>query len=57
MNVQITTQDIEAVMASNPLMASQVETQALRRTVSELEEEVNRLKGELEKRTNGTKEK
>tara|TARA_R100000306_G_C4338340_1_gene123916 strand:- start:389 stop:553 length:165 start_codon:yes stop_codon:yes gene_type:complete len=54
MNVQIKTQDIEAVMASNPLMASQVEIQALRRTVGELEEEVNRLTSELK---NGKKEK
>jgi hypothetical protein len=57
MNVQIKTEDIEAVMASNPQMAREVENQALRRSLGELEEENKRLTDELGKRTNGAKEK
>ena len=57
MEVQVKTEDIQTVMAGNPQMVLQVENQALRRCLGELEEENKRLTGELEKRKNGTKEK
>ena len=57
MEVQVKTEDIQAVMAGNPQMTLQVENQALRRSLSELEEENKRLTDELEKLKNGKKEK
>ena len=55
MEVQVKTEDIQAVMAGNPQMTLQVENQALRRSLSELEEENKRLTDELEKLKNGKK--
>jgi cell division protein FtsB len=57
MEVQVKTEDIQAVMAGNPQMTLQVENQALRRSLSELEEENKRLTDELDKLKNGKKEK
>jgi cell division protein FtsB len=57
MEVQVKTEDIQAVMAGNPQMTLQVENQALRRSLGELEEENKRLTDELEKLKNGKKEK
>ena len=57
MDVQIKTEDIQSVMAGNPQMTLEVTNQALRRSLSELEEENKRLTAELEKLKNGKKEK
>jgi regulator of replication initiation timing len=57
MEVQVKTEDIQSVMAGNPQMALQVENQALRRSLGELEVENKRLTDELEKLKNGKKEK
>jgi len=57
MEVQVKTEDIQSVMAGNPQMALQVENQALRRSLGELEAENKRLTDELEKLKNGKKEK
>ena len=57
MEVQIKTEDIQSVMAGNPQMTLEVTNQALRRSLSELEEENKRLTDELEKLKNGKKEK
>ena len=57
MEVQVTTEDIQAVMAGNPQMTLQVENQALRRSLGELEEENKRITDELEKLKSSKKEK
>ena len=57
MEVQVKTEDIQSVMSGNPQMALQVENQALRRSLGELEVENKRLTDELEKLKNGKKEK
>ena len=57
MEVQVKTEDIQSVMAGNPQMTLEVTNQALRRSLSELEEENKRLTDELEKLKNGKKEK
>ena len=57
MEVQVTTEDIQSVMAGNPQMALQVENQALRRSLGELEEENKRITDELEKLKSSKKEK
>ena len=57
MEVQVKTEDIQSVMAGNPQMALQVENQALRRSLGELEVENKRITDELEKLKNGKKEK
>ena len=57
MEVQDTTEDIQSVMAGNPQMALQVENQALRRSLGELEEENKRITDELEKLKSSKKEK
>ena len=71
MEVQVKTEDIQAVMAGNPQMALQVENQALRRCLGKIEEDLTGclseleakeeenklLAGELEKLKNGKKEK
>ena len=57
MEVQVKTEDIQAVMAGNTQMTLQVEIQALRRSLGELEEENKRLTDELDKLKNGKKEK
>ena len=57
MEVQVTTEDIQAVMAANRDMALQVQVQALTRSLGEIETENKRLTDELEKLKNGKKEK
>ena len=57
MEVQVKTEDIQSVMAGNPQMALQVENQALRRSLGELEEENKRLTAELEQLKSSKKEK
>jgi len=51
--LSVTTEDIQAVMRANPMMAMQVQNQALMRRVREQDLEVTRLTAELEKAQNG----
>lgn len=44
--LQVTTEDIQAVMQANPAMAVQVENQALRRTIRQLQLELEQLRQE-----------
>ena len=52
-NVAITTDDVQAVMQLNPMMALQVQNRALMRKLSEAWGEVARLTQELEQSQNG----
>jgi regulator of replication initiation timing len=54
--LQVTTEDIQAVMKANPAMVLQVENQALRRTMGQLQLELEHLRQELEN-TSTKKEK
>ena len=56
-NVAITTDDIQAVMQSNPMMALQVQNRALMRKLGEAQGEVARLTQELEYSQNGMNKK
>ena len=47
--VSVTTEDIQAVMQSNPMVAMQVQNQALMRKIREQDLEVTRLTVELKK--------
>ena len=51
--IDITTDDVQAVMQSNPLMALQVQNRALMRNLGEVQGEVARLTQELEQLQNG----
>ena len=51
--LDITTDDVQAVMQSNPLMALQVQNRALMRKLGEAQGEVARLTQELEQSKNG----
>tara|TARA_R100001086_G_scaffold28974_1_gene13281 strand:- start:211 stop:429 length:219 start_codon:yes stop_codon:yes gene_type:complete len=51
--LSVTTEDIQAVMRANPMVAMQVQNQALMRRVREQDLEVTRLTAELEKAQNG----
>jgi hypothetical protein len=55
--LSVTTEDIQAVLQSNPMMAMQVQNQALMRKVREQDLEVARLTAELEKAQNGKSNK
>ena len=55
--VDITTDDIQAVMQANPLMALQVQNKALMRKLGEAQGEVARLTQELERAQNGKSKK
>ena len=55
--LSVTTEDIQAVLQSNPMMAMQVQNQALMRKVREQDLEVSRLTAELEKAQNGKSNK
>jgi hypothetical protein len=55
--LSVTTEDIQAVMRSNPMMAMQVQNQALIRKIKEMGIEVSRLTAELEKAQNGKSKK
>jgi len=46
--VQVITEDIQAVMQANPAMAVQVENQALKRIIGQLQRELEHLRQELE---------
>ena len=56
-NVAITTDDVQAVMQSNPTVALQVQNRALMRKLGEAQGEVDRLTQELERSRNGKNKK
>jgi len=56
-NVAITTDDVQAVMQSNPMVALQVQNRALMRKLGEAQGEVDRLTQELERSRNGKNKK
>ena len=56
-NVAITTDDVQAVMQSNPMVALQVQNRALMRKLGEAQGEVARLIQELERSRNGKNKK
>jgi predicted RNase H-like nuclease (RuvC/YqgF family) len=55
--VDITTDDVQAVMQANPMVALQVSNRALMRKLFEVQGEVTRLTKELEQAQNGTAHK
>ena len=55
--VDITTEDVQAVMQSNPLMTAQVQNRALFRKLGEAYKEIARLAQELEQSQNGKNKK
>ena len=55
--VDITTDDIQAVMQANPMMALQVQNRALMRKLGEAQGEIARLTQELEQSQNGKNKK
>ena len=52
-NIEVTSQDIQSVMQANPLVALQVENQALKRKMLEITSENKRLLEELAASKNG----
>jgi len=56
-NVAITTDDVQAVMQSNPMVALQVQNRALMRKLGEAQGEVDRLTQALERSRNGKNKK
>ena len=52
-NIEVTSQDIQSVMQANPLVALQVENQALKRKMLEITSDNEQLRKELEKSMNG----
>ena len=55
--VDITPEDVQTVMQSNPLMAVQVQNRALFRKLGEAYKEIARLAQELEQSQNGNNKK
>jgi uncharacterized small protein (DUF1192 family) len=55
--VNVISDDIQAVLRSNPLMVVQVQNQALMRRIKEMDNEIARLTTELEKSQNGKSKK
>jgi len=55
--VNITADDIQAVMDSNPMVALQMQNRALTRKLSEVQGEIERLTQELERSKNGKTDK
>ena len=55
--VNVISDDIQAVLRSNPLMVVQVQTQALMRRIKEMDNEITRLTAEVEKSQNGKSKK
>ena len=55
--VDITTEDVQAVMQSNPLMTLQVQNRALMRKLGEAHGEIAMLTKELEQSQNGKNKK
>ncbi len=53
MDIQVTNEDIQSVMQANPLVALQVENQALKRKMLEITSDNEQLRKELEKSRNG----
>jgi len=51
--VDITTDDVQAVMQANPMMTLQVQNRALIRKLGEAQGEITRLTRELEQSRNG----
>ena len=49
MDIQVTNEDIQSVMQANPLVALQVENQALKRKMLEITSDNEQLRKELEK--------
>ena len=55
--VNVISDDIKAVLRSNPLMVVQVQNQALMRRIKEMDNEIARLTAEVEKSQNGKSKK
>lgn len=55
--VDITADDVQAVMRSNPMVALQVQNRALARKISEAQGEIERLTQELERSHDGKAKK
>jgi hypothetical protein len=55
--VDITTDDVQSVMRSNPMVALQVQNRALMRKLGEVQGEIERLTQELERSQNGQTKK
>lgn len=55
--VNVISDDIQAVLRSNPLMVVQVQNQALMRRIKEMDNEIARLTAEVEKSQNGKSKK
>jgi len=55
--LSVTAEDFQAVMRSNPMVAVQVQNQALMRKIREQDLEVARLTAELEQAQNGKSKK
>jgi len=55
--IDITTDDVQAVMQQNPAMALQVQNRALMRKLGEAQGEIARLTQELEQSQNGKNKK
>jgi hypothetical protein len=55
--LSVTAEDFQAVMRSNPMVAMQVQNQALMRRIREQDSEVSRLTAALEKAQNGKSKK
>ena len=55
--IDITTEDVQAVMQRNALFTLQVQNQALQRMIVGYIEQVNTLRNELDKSKNGKSEK
>ena len=51
--IEVTSQDIQSVMQANPVVALQVENQALKRKMLEIMSDNEQLRKELEKSMNG----
>ena len=55
--IDITTEDVQAVMQRNAMFTIQVQNQALQRMIGVYSEQVNTLRNELDKSKNGKSEK
>jgi predicted RNase H-like nuclease (RuvC/YqgF family) len=55
--VDITPDDVQSVMRSNPMVALQVQNRALMRKLGEVQGEIERLTQELERSQNGQTKK
>ena len=52
--IEVTADDIQSVMQTNPMVTLQVQNRALIRKLSEAHGEIARLEGELEQAKDGT---